>query len=228
VLELDVSGRPLRTVQHSSVWGVHPLGGDRLLVVNDSNFVEEIDWNGKRLWQAAVPAGALDARRLLDGTTVVACWTGGCVVALGPDGKETWRIPNVRAVDVEPLPSGGFLVAGHEDKVLLEADAAGKVTLRLPLPEEPMDVDLLPDGNFLIAFDKVKRVVEMDRAGNELRRLELPFGPEDCQRLRDGRTAVAGVDGAALFDAAGKQLWCLQLGHSGHVDARIATGPGAK
>jgi len=175
-----------------------------------------------------VPAGALDARRLLDGTTVVACWTGAFVVALDPDGVEKWRIPSVRAVDVEPLPGGGFLVAGHEDKVLLEADAAGKVVLRLPLPEEPMDVDLLPDGNFLVAFDKAKRVVEMDRAGNELRRLELPFGPEDCQRLRDGRTAVAGVDGAAMFDAAGKQQWHLQLGHSGHVDARIATGPGAK
>src|SRR5262249_22544422 len=88
-LALDITGKPLRTVQHGSVWGVHPLGGDRLLVANDSNFVEEIDWNGKRLWQAAVPGGALDARRLLDGTTVVACWTGGCVVALDADGKET-------------------------------------------------------------------------------------------------------------------------------------------
>src|SRR5262249_60322729 len=97
------------------------------------------DVRGKRRGRAGVPAGALDARRLVDGTPGVACWTGACVVALDPDGKEKWRIPNVRAVDVEPLPSGGFLVAGHEDKVLLEADAAGRVTLRLSLPEEPMD-----------------------------------------------------------------------------------------
>src|SRR5262249_29213334 len=139
VVELDTAGKLLRSVDHGSVWGVHPLGGDRLLIVCDGNFVEEIDWTGKRRWSAAVPSGALDARRLLDGTTVVACWTGACVVALDPDGKEKWRIPNVRAVDVEPLPGGGFLIAGHEDKVLLEADAAGRVTLRLSLPEEPMD-----------------------------------------------------------------------------------------
>jgi hypothetical protein len=91
-----------------------------------------------------------------------------------------------------------------------------------------MDVDLLPDGNFLVAFDKCKRVVELDRAGNEVRRLELPFGPEDCHRLRDGRTAVAGDQGSALFDAEGKELWRHAGGHSGHVDARIATGPDAK
>jgi hypothetical protein len=228
VIELDTAGNVLRSVDHNSVWGVHPLANDRLLVASDGDFVEEIDWHGKVRWKAPVPSGALDARRLLDGTTVVACWTGACVLALGPDGKEKWRIPNVRAVDVEPLPNGGFLVAGHEDKVLLEADAAGKVVLRLPLPEEPMDVDLLPDGNFLVAFDKCKRVVELDRAGNEVRRLDLPFGPEDCHRLRDGRTAVAGDVGSALFDAEGKELWRHAGGHSGHVDARIATGPDAK
>jgi hypothetical protein len=223
IVELDASGKELRKVAYQSPWGAVPLPDDHLLVTSVSpSKVEEIDWTGKVHWSAAVPNGPLDARRLPDGSTVVACWQGPCAIGLDASGKEKWRLPGIHAVDIEPLWNGHFLVCGHEDKLLVEADPTGKVVWKLPLAGTPMDADVLPNGNLLVAIDQPRQILELTREGREISSLVPPGDPEDVQRLADGRTAIADANGATLLDAEGKVLWRVPLGHSGHVVARLA------
>jgi len=228
VIEFDADGKELRRVKHPWAWGVQPLAGDRLLVAADALGVEEIDWTGKVFWSAKPLSGGLDARRLIDGTTVVACWGASCVIGLDAAGKELWRIAGVNAIDVEPLPNGNFLVAGHDDRVVLEANSKGEVVWKLSLADSPMDVDLLPDGNLLVTMDKARRIVELDRRGHELRSLSVEQDPEDSQRLPDGRTFVAWGDGAALLDPTGKVIWRYKGSQCGRVVARIGAAPGGR
>lgn len=223
VVELDGEGRELRRVAVPMVWSVQPLAGDRLLVsaVTGSRVVE-IDWSGKEHWSAQVPSQALDARRLVDGSTAVACWNGNCAVVLDPEGRERARIDGIHAVDIEPLWNGNFLITGHRDRRIVEATPGGRIVWELSVPHQPMDADLLPDGRLLVSYDVPKLVVDLQRDGTELRRLAVGAAPEDAARLADGRTAVADGGGGALLDCDGRELWRYAGGQTGHVVARIA------
>lgn len=223
IVECDPLGQVLRKVPYPTAWGAVPLPDDRLLVTSvTASKVEEIDWTGKVHWSLSVPAAPLDARRLPDGSTVIACWRGPCALCVDADGKELWRLRDLHAVDIEPLWNGNFLVCGYEEKLLVEADPTGKVVWRLLLPGTPMDADVLPDGNLLVAIDQPRQILVLTREGREVSRLLPPGDPEDVHRLADGRTAIADAEGATLLDPEGKVLWRVPVGHSGHVVARLA------
>jgi len=225
IVELDPDGKELRRVTQGGVWGLAPLPGDRLLVTEiATHTVREIDWQGVVHWTATVPQSPLDALRLSDGTTVVACWHGPCVVWLDAAGKETRRVDGLHAVDIEPLWSGNLLICDHEGNRLVELDPTGDIVWQFRCPGKPMDADILPNGNLLVSINGPNRIVEYERAGDTLRVVhtkQSTVQPEDVYRLRDGRMFLTHSSGASLYDSDGKQIWRAATSHSSQAIVRL-------
>jgi len=178
VIELDAEGKESAPRAVAGAGVVEPLPRDHLLVGSLAGKIERSIGKARSTGRPNAPQQPLDARRLPDGTTIVACWAG-CVILFDAAGKELWNFPNIRAVDVEPLWNGNFLVVGHEDKQLVELNPKGKLVWRLALPDPAMDVDVLPNGKSARGFDKARRIDEYAREGKVVATCVPPSDPED-------------------------------------------------
>jgi hypothetical protein len=217
VVELDSAGKLLREAAVNGPWSVQPIAGDRLLVCRyQERKVVELAWDGTTT-ELPIPEGhPIRARRLVDGTTIVALMAPNQVVALAADGKETWRIPfDARTFVV--LENDNLLLLDHEQGKLLEVTAAGTVVGEIETKGKPMSLDRCTDGALLVQFSGDLQT--LDAAGKLVRSHD--FGGVHTQLLPDGGFACAAT-GVHLRDAQGTIRWTHAGGTYGDVLARIA------
>jgi hypothetical protein len=104
VVEYDLSGKPLWSVEAPGVWDAEPLrNGDVLISGNTNKYVREVDRKGETVWEftaADVPAYGMTnfqtATRLKSGNTLITQWMNEWN---GPVDRDH---PPVQAIEVTP------------------------------------------------------------------------------------------------------------------------------
>jgi len=209
LLEIDDEGHEVGTlVAIDHPWSAKPLPSGNYLVADATRVVEvACDGTAVRTWNVPSP---LEAKPLLDGNLLVACWqTGDGVREISPAGNVVWEVRGVDVSDAERLVDGHTLLADRRTNRLLEYAPDHRVVWSVPVDGQVGDVDRLPNGNTLATFDKADVVREYDPRGQVVWELPLDQSPEDSERLADGRTIVAVEGSVRAFDRRGKELWRL-------------------
>jgi hypothetical protein len=121
-----------------------------------------------------------------------------------------------------PVELGRLLVCDHGRNMLIEYDAAGKVTWEKAVGQQPWACLGLASGHRLVASYNEKVIVEYDDQGKEIWRSDvLPGGPTSIDRLENGNTLVACTEGAEVVEIGTdkKVVWRVAL-EGRPVDAR--------
>lgn len=189
--------------------------------------------DGKASW--TYPAPSRDGYVLEDGTVILTLsksrGTGGSVVSIAPDGKETliWKGTQSEVNSAQPTADGTFVIteAGNNPR-LLEVSATGEVILEFPLACQKKNHHMqtrmarkLSDGTYLAPHLLNFAVFRYSRDGKVLGKLDTtaPNDPEHkihtwpftAIRHGDGRTLVCCTHGNRVvdFDANGEIVWTL-------------------
>lgn len=92
-----------------------------------------------------------DARRLPDGTTLVAAHRANRIVELDAAGMEAWVVENIEDPQAaQRLPNGNTVVAMSTPGIVREIDREGRVVWQKEGFNVPVDVQRLPDGHTLV------------------------------------------------------------------------------
>lgn len=121
-----------------------------------------------------------------------------------------------------PVELGRLLVCDHGRNMLIEYDAAGKVTWEKAVGQQPWACLGLPSGHRLVASYNDKIITEYDDQGKEIWRSDvLPGGPTSIDRLENGNTLVACTEGSVVVEIGPdkKVVWRVAL-EGRPVDAR--------
>jgi glucose/arabinose dehydrogenase len=111
-----------------------------------------------------------DARRLPNGTTLVAAHRAGRLVELDVAGNEIWVAEGIEdPQSAQRLPSGNTLIAMSKPGVVREIDRAGRVVWQKQGFRIPVDAQRLPDGSTLVQ-EQQGDLVEFDALGSEVSR----------------------------------------------------------
>lgn len=111
-----------------------------------------------------------------------------------------------RPRDVEVLPSGHFVVAGLDGKVI-EVDLKGRKTCTFEVREKLYAVRHLHNGNLLVAADS--RLIEVNREGSILWEFSIPGCPGDLAILPNGNYLLAIYGGSKIVEINKRkgELW---------------------
>ena len=225
--------------------------------------------DGREQWRRSFGGAGTDfafrTRRLADGGFVLAGFTdsagaGGTdalLMRLDPEGRPLWSrtyggAQGERAVDVVPLPDGGFVVsgetasegAGKRDVMLLRTDAQGETVWRRAYGTANTDrgfsLAAMPDGGFLVMGlrvaegddDYAKRdalLLRTDAEGNELWTRTYGGAGDDVahamRALPDGTLLLSGY--MASRGAGGADAWVMKLdARGGVIWETVWGGPG--
>lgn len=189
--------------------------------------------DGKPSW--TYPAATRDGYVLEDGTIILTLSksrrSGGSVVSIAPDGKETliWKGTQSEVNSAQPTADGTFVIteAGNNPR-LLEVSASGEVILEFPLACQKKNHHMqtrmarkLSDGTYLAPHLLNFAVFHYARDGKLLGKLDTtaPNDPEHkihtwpftAIRHGDGHTLVCCTHGNRVvdFDANGRIVWTL-------------------
>ncbi|APZ90734.1 hypothetical protein [Fuerstiella marisgermanici] len=182
------------------------------------------------------PANTRDGYVLDDGIIILTLsksklHSGGAVVSIAPDGKETliWKGTQSEVNSAQPTADGSFVIteAGNNPR-LLEVSVAGEVLVEFPLACQKENHHMqtrmarkLPDGTYLAPHLLNFAVFHYGRDGKVLGKLDttVPGDPDrkihtwpfTAIRHGDGHTLVCCTNGnrAVDFDANGKIVWTL-------------------
>ncbi len=128
VVEYDLEGKALNTIQVTSPWSAVPLKNGNILITSNKNFVREVNPKGETVWeftQADAPEYKLintqTAYRLANGNTVISNWCAGKndytnwpdtvqFIEVTPDKKVVWALREWKdPLDLGPSTSIQFL-----------------------------------------------------------------------------------------------------------------------
>ncbi len=182
------------------------------------------------------PANTRDGYVLDDGTIILTLsksklHSGGAVVSIAPDGKETliWKGTQSEVNSAQPTADGSFVIteAGNNPR-LLEVSAVGEVLVEFPLACQKKNHHMqtrmarrLPDGTYLAPHLLNFAVFHYDRNGKILGKLDttvpgdpghkIHTWPFTAIRHGDGHTLVCCTNGNRVvnFNADGKIVWTL-------------------
>jgi len=116
----------------------------------------------------------------------------------------------------------GYRTLGCLAAEIVEYDALGRQTLKLPVDGTPWGIQPLDDGGILVGLFGDRKVVELNRDGKVTWKTEnLPGGPMHIQRLDNGNTLIACSDAKQVMevDKAGTIVWKVDTAGRA-VDAR--------
>ena len=189
--------------------------------------------DGKPSW--TYPTATRDGYVLADGTIILTLGksrrSGGSVVRIAPDGKETliWKGTQSEVNSAQPTADGTFVIteAGNNPR-LLEVTASGEVILEFPLACQKKNHHMqtrmarkLSDGTYLAPHLLNFAVFHYARDGKVLGKLDTTV-PGDTEhkihtwpftaiRHGDGHTLVCCTHGNRVvdFDDVGTIVWTL-------------------
>jgi hypothetical protein len=221
VVEVDAEGRLLREVACPNASSVQPLADDHLLLAcyND-DCVCEIDWQGRVIdswpWR-----GPMQARRLPDGTMLVAAYQGHEGVHVAADGNVLLRFPGMIRM-VQQSWNGDLLFLRDNDGALVRVAPNGKVLHERRLARRGLEFDVAHDGILVVYPDGV---VQIRGDGPEL---DLGFGEGiktlSVAGLRDGRHLLGESGRLTMRTATGAVQWQFAARHADSVVARLLVG----
>jgi hypothetical protein len=189
--------------------------------------------DGKPTW--TYPAATRDGYVLADGTIILTLSkskrSGGSVISIAPDGKETliWKGTQSEVNSAQPTADDTFVIteAGNNPR-LLEVSASGEVILEFPLNCQKKNHHMqtrmarkLSDGTYLAPHLLNFAVFHYARDGKVLGKLDTtaPGDPDHkihtwpftAIRHGDGHTLVCCTHGNRVvdFDADGRIAWTL-------------------
>jgi hypothetical protein len=137
----------------------------------------------------------------------------GRVWECGLDGKVRWEMDNGMGspVDVQVLPGRRLLVSEYGKGRVTERDQQGKILWEKKCTGSVLSGQRLPNGNTFIA--SMTELLEVDRTGRTV--FSLKKSTYFAQKIRNGHILyVDSANNVAELDAAGKQLWSIQLAGS--------------
>ncbi len=190
--------------------------------------------DGKPTW--TYPAATRDGYVLDDGSIILTLsksktHTGGAVLKIDPDGKETviWKGTQSEVNSAQPTADGTFVIteAGNNPR-LLEVAADGDVVVEFPLACQKEDHHMqtrmarkLPDGSYLAPHLLDFAVYHYGSNGEVIAKLDttvqgdtehaIHTWPFTAIRHGKGHTLVCCTHGNRVvdFDADGKIVWTL-------------------
>jgi len=194
IRELDLAGKVVREwpARHAC-YGIEILANGNLLL-GSSGKVEELDREGKVVWELPASAGlsyAMDVSRLGNGNTLVADSSGGRVVEFMPEGAEVWSYKCKSPFSAQRLRNGNTLI-GHRTRNgrVFEISPAGEVVWEKKGLQFSIHVRRLANGNTLVADSRQGKVIEVDPAGEVVWEYKCS-GIVGAERLPDGRTLIS-------------------------------------
>lgn len=191
------------------------IGGDAILLSTPDGFAEYSLVTKELVRQVKGYRGAVAARRMPDGRTVLACNQQGVTVyEVGADGKvgrkANFKTPQTRLVR---LTAEGTLLFGANDRIV-EGDLDGKTIRSAAIPAGKHVYQALrrADGHVLVATGYGGSVVELDGQGKVVRTLggrDAPGAKEHnfnffagFQVLRNGHVVVSNWTGHGAGDSS--------------------------
>jgi hypothetical protein len=218
LLEVGADGRPRRIID----WLTRPIaaeplpGGGVLIAEYRDRRVTEQTFDGKLLWEKALPANPVAVQHLANGNTFVACRNR--LLEYDRDGKETWdvRRPTRDVVGARKHADGSTRLVTH-DGFCRWLDAAGRETRSFPAAGPYVlgtGIDLLPNRRVLVPRFGQDRVTEYDATGNVLWEAAVP-GPASAERLPNGHTLVGCTTPPLVveLDRLGQVVWQFRPEH---------------
>lgn len=141
---------------------------------------------------------------------------GGRIVALGPDGKERWKVENVQfPTDAHILPGQRILVAEQNSSRVVERDINGNTTHWSVNIPQPVACGKLPNGNvWVVGRQGIK---EFNRDKKEVFAYNRNFG-DICAgvRLKNGEYVLLNNNGVIIkISREGKELKNFQAINDG-------------
>jgi hypothetical protein len=175
----------------------------------DSRRARREAWEG---WWARHGLAADFTRLTSDGATLghtlLVLLDGSAVVEWGRDGKERWRVGNLRSpLDALVLPGGRLLVAESSAKCVTERNLKGDILRTWTVVDAPIHADRLPGGGLLIVTQRSIFVMGLGGKQPVMLYRPPPSGLVTARRFPDGRIACLLTGGDCLIlDARGKEL----------------------
>jgi hypothetical protein len=190
-----------------------PLGYTLLVLLN-ANRVVEWDRDGRPRWQIAGLASPLDAEVLPGQRVLIAEHDTKRVTERNFKGELLWEKKLSEApIHAHRLPGGATFIATR--KTILEADRAGKETVRYHSGGEIITARRFPDGR--IGCIERGTYFELGADGGELKRFAVPSGvftTNSLTILPNGHLLIAAYGGGTVqeYDRAGKVVWEVKTG----------------
>ncbi len=213
IRELDLSGKVVREWSARSIcYGLEVLANGNLLLGSSDGKVEEVDREGKVVWEIPASVGlswVRDVSRLGNGNTLVANASdgrGGRVTKFTPEGAEVWSYKCKSPFSAQRLRNGKTLIgSGYNDGRVFEVSPAGEIVWEKKDLRFPIHVRRLANGNTLVADYNQNRVIEIDGGGEVVWEYTCRR-PVGAERLPDGRTLVSSYRrGVILVSPDGKE-----------------------
>ena len=140
----------------------------------------------------------------------------GAIVELGPDLKETWRIPGLgNPMDAQMMPDGNVLIAEHNSNRITIRDTRGRVKETRTIGGanriygNPQQVQLLENGNILVICRNVIVEFKKDKDEEVMRYVRQQYDISAGLRLPNGETMIMlqnGPDHCIFLDDKGKDI----------------------
>ena len=206
------------------------LVGDNRVLLSTADGYREYDLTNREVVREVKGyPGAMSARRLPNGHTVLACAAEGVqAYELSPDGellrKVIFDVPTTRVVRLTPQNT---ILFGSANQVF-EGDPSGNLVRQHTLPEGVWAYQAvrLPNGHLMVAGGYDTRMLEVDTEGNVVRTIGGNQTPQDealglhfiggFQILKNGHIVVCNWTGHGVDDGE-KGVQILQYNTEGEV-----------
>ncbi|GIW80497.1 MAG: hypothetical protein KatS3mg105_2304 [Gemmatales bacterium] len=185
------------------------LLGYTLVVLANNRLVQEIDRNGKTLWQLPVNY-PLDAEVLPGGRILVAEYATSMVTERDRKNKILWQHRISYPISCQRLPNGNTFIASRMQ--LTEVTRAGKTVFDIQRRNRDiMGAVKLRDGTIL-CVNRQRQLITYNQAGKILKTIALPgqvYSYIHFDRLANGNTVVPLPSNSKVveIDSNGKTVW---------------------
>jgi hypothetical protein len=215
VVELDRNGKPRWQIENLSgpvdAWF---LPGNRVLIAEgNANRVTERDLKGNILWQAnsLAPGGyPVNAQRLANGNTFIACANNGLLVEVDRAGKTVFSVNVTGGVRAAYKIPNGQMICFTDQSMCVRLDTTGKEIKRFPLARInnfTSGIDVTSKGN-IIAAQGDNTITEYDPEGKVVWQAKTNANTS-ATRLPNGHTLVASNPAQSVveLDNSGRVVW---------------------
>ncbi|HEX3150522.1 MAG TPA: hypothetical protein VHR66_20760 [Gemmataceae bacterium] len=204
------TSRSAEPIKHRIMFAEYGKGANRLI---------ELDADGKKVWEYALPSISVIFNVLPDGHVLYA--HGGMptgVAEIGRDKKVVWKAESKcpQVLGCQRLPNGNTLLAEQGPCRAVEVDPAGKVVHTTPLTTtekgyhlQVRNIHKLANGNILAAHEGEGAVREVDPDGKLVWEFTKVENAGEALRLDNGNTLISCGTQKRVIEVtpAGKIVW---------------------